>query len=299
MGRSIEHFARQATKKKRYGLVGRNISYSLSPAIHEFSAAFLGLEVSYELIDIEPAELEPFLTRALNWGFEGLNITTPYKQTVAAIVNSGSQESINTLKKLDGDTWQSFSTDEIGFGRTLAEDLAPCLPNAHWIIWGSGGAASALAIFILSESTFSEHTTSLTVVCRESGNLPWLKKLQLEFQGKLIQQISWSDGLRPSSTCGYIPKDLPRIIISAVPADVFSTVDLNDFYRNYSGGFLDLSYNPSSSNIMSARSNGWLAQDGLNMLIHQALAAQNIWWQQSAPFAAVHSYLEKFTAKLK
>jgi shikimate dehydrogenase len=299
MGRSIERFARQATKKKRYGLVGRDISYSLSPEIHAFSATLLGLDISYELIDLEPTEVEPFLATCQEWGFEGLNITTPYKKVAARIVNASAQESINTLKKLNGNVWQSFSTDEIGFGRTLSEDLAPCLPIEHWIIWGSGGVASALAVFILSEPIYSEHTKSLTIVCRKSANLSWLKKLQMEYGGKLVQQISWSDGLRLSAVCKHIPKNSPRILISAVPADVFSKVDLNDFFIDHPGALLDLSYNPPSTNKMSAHSSGWLAQDGLNMLIHQALAAQHIWWQQSAPFTAVLCHLKKTISKLK
>ncbi|MBR6531105.1 MAG: AAA family ATPase [Clostridia bacterium] len=59
---------------KKYGLLGRNLLHSLSPEIHRELGNF-----SYELFQVEPEDLEAFITKK---DFAGLSIVFPYKKEV-------------------------------------------------------------------------------------------------------------------------------------------------------------------------------------------------------------------------
>ncbi len=59
---------------KKYGLLGRRLLHSLSPEIHRELGNF-----SYELFQIEPDELESFITKK---EFAGLSVVYPYKKEV-------------------------------------------------------------------------------------------------------------------------------------------------------------------------------------------------------------------------
>ena len=66
--------------KKRFGLIGRSLSHSLSPQIH----ALLG-DYEYRLYPLEPGEVENFVR---NGDLAGFNITIPYKQDVIALCDT-------------------------------------------------------------------------------------------------------------------------------------------------------------------------------------------------------------------
>lgn len=59
---------------KKYGLLGRKLLHSLSPEIHRELGNF-----SYELFQIEPENLEEFITKK---DFAGLSVVFPYKKEV-------------------------------------------------------------------------------------------------------------------------------------------------------------------------------------------------------------------------
>ncbi|MBQ3128405.1 MAG: AAA family ATPase [Clostridia bacterium] len=59
---------------KKYGLLGRRLLHSLSPEIHRELGNF-----SYELFQVEPEDLEAFITKK---DFAGLSIVFPYKKEV-------------------------------------------------------------------------------------------------------------------------------------------------------------------------------------------------------------------------
>ena len=61
----------------RAGLLGRKLGHSLSPQIHRFFGDY-----EYRLYEREPEDVEGFVRGS---GLDLLNVTIPYKKTVAAI----------------------------------------------------------------------------------------------------------------------------------------------------------------------------------------------------------------------
>ena len=96
----------------KYGLLGHEISYSLSPSIHRYAMRTLGIHGDYQLFDVPPQELDEFFKHPDTLKLKGLNITKPYKWLIAK--EFGSPDPVNTIF---GNTTnkQTTNTDCIGF----------------------------------------------------------------------------------------------------------------------------------------------------------------------------------------
>ena len=79
------------------GLVGKSILRSKSPAMHQREADALGIRCVYRLIDLSVLnlgleDLPRVLDSAELMGFDGLNITHPYKQAVIPLLHELSED---------------------------------------------------------------------------------------------------------------------------------------------------------------------------------------------------------------
>src|SRR6185295_14981458 len=84
-------------EKLLLGLIGAGIGRSMAPALHEEEGRHHGLDVHYQLIDLDregrgPAALPEVMRRIRDMGFAGLNITYPCKQSVIPLLDSLSEE---------------------------------------------------------------------------------------------------------------------------------------------------------------------------------------------------------------
>ena len=66
----------------KYGLIGEKLSHSYSPRIHRTIFETLKIEGEYSLIELNKNELKGFLMDAKKQGYNGLNVTIPYKSEV-------------------------------------------------------------------------------------------------------------------------------------------------------------------------------------------------------------------------
>ena len=137
----------------RVGLIGAGIQRSRSPALHEREAKEQGLELQYELIDLDELgvgteALPRLLADAKRRGFAGLNITYPCKQEVIPLLDELSPDArelnaVNTIVIRDG-RMTGHNTDWSGF----AEGFRRGLPDARLdrvVQLGAGGAGAAIA----------------------------------------------------------------------------------------------------------------------------------------------------------
>ena len=134
------------------GLIGSGIGGSRSPAMHETEAKALGLPLVYRTLDSEvigfgAEDLGPFLQTMAALGFDGTNVTHPFKQAVVPLMDELSEAAqklgaVNTVLlregKLIGD-----NTDWSGYRASFLASLG-VLPRANVAMVGAGGAASAV-----------------------------------------------------------------------------------------------------------------------------------------------------------
>lgn len=133
------------------GLVGMGIAGSRSPEMHEREAACRGIPLVYRLLDFAALGLTvEALPTVIDWaerlGFDGLNVTHPFKNAVISSLTSLSPDAqalqaVNTIVFRDGGR-RGHNTDVYGFTESLRTGL-PGIAFERVVQVGAGGAAAA------------------------------------------------------------------------------------------------------------------------------------------------------------
>ena len=108
------------------GLIGRNINYSISPALYQYWFNKYSIDDSYVLLDIDKLTYELFY-HWINNGFFAFNITQPYKTVIISLLKDKLHltqraikfNSINNIYVQDN-TIIGDNTDYNGFMSTLS-----------------------------------------------------------------------------------------------------------------------------------------------------------------------------------
>ncbi|MBT8444680.1 MAG: shikimate dehydrogenase [Gammaproteobacteria bacterium] len=138
----------------RYGVIGHPISHSKSPVIHAQFARQTRQDLTYEAIDIEPADLATTLDSLIHEGFKGLNVTVPHKNAVVDLMDELSDRArlaaaVNTITVKPGSKLVGDNTDGIGLVRDLQRNLKFELQDADILILGAGGATRGIVPSLL------------------------------------------------------------------------------------------------------------------------------------------------------
>lgn len=220
------------------GLLGRKLGHSYSPRIHRLLGKY-----EYHLFEKEPEELETFL-RCGDW--DGVNVTMPYKQTVIPYLDSVSSiaqkvGAVNTIIRRENQL-VGLNTDYWGFYSMLYKSgLSPA--GKKCLVLGNGGASKVVQAVLQSAG-------GQTVVISRSGENHY-QNLHLHRDAALIVNTT---------------------PVGMYPNTGFSPVDLNQF--PHLEGVLDIIYNPARTQLlMDAEKRGIVAENGLWMLISQAVLA--------------------------
>lgn len=244
------------TVRKRFGLLGRNISYSFSKGYFtdKFNSEnFAGC--TYENFDIP--EIDAFAEVIKNTSdLKGLNVTIPYKETILPFLDTLSKKAtligaVNTIKITKKGKLKGYNTDYYGFKKSLQPLLLPHHKKA--LILGTGGASKGVA-FALDELGIP-----YTFVSRE------LKENTIDY--KRINATTF---------------DNYHIIINATPVGTSPNVEAfplipYEFFTDKHIAY-DLIYNPAETQFLKkAKQHGAQIKNGLDMLIFQAEKAWKIW----------------------
>lgn len=200
---------RVASDTLRMGLVGRGISLSRTPAMHEAEAAQRGLVCRYDLIDTDGqagAQLAAILDNAEAQGFAGLNITYPYKQDVIRLLDAVSDAAqrvgaVNTVVFKDGRRF-GHNTDFWGFSESFRRGL-PDAPLDTVLLIGAGGAGGAVAhalsdlgarSILIADTRLGAAETLAAAVCAAGG--------QAEAASDLTGAAARADGIVNATPMG-------------------------------------------------------------------------------------------------
>lgn len=237
--------------KAKFGLIGRNISYSFSKKYFEQKFQKLLLNnYSYDIFDTEDLQNIKKIFEIEN--IKGLNVTIPYKEKIITFLDELSDEAmaigaINCISIKNGKT-KGFNTDAIGFEKTLLLHKKENQKTA--IILGNGGAAKAVQ-YILKKNNIPYITVSRTT------------------------EINYEN-----LSTDHVKNNL--IIIQCTPVGTYPNVeDCLDFpFEGITENHLiiDLIYNPEYTKfIRNCAEKGAKTANGLYMLEQQAEKAWEIW----------------------
>ncbi len=140
------------------GLIGANITRSLAPALFADAFAAAGIDGSYHLMDVDrlPGRRLPQILEAIkSAGFNGTNITYPFKQDVIALLDAVDPEAVqvgavNTVTIAPDGRTTGYNTDRCGWRDSFAESLGrESAQGATVVQVGAGGAGRAVAFALM------------------------------------------------------------------------------------------------------------------------------------------------------
>ena len=88
-------------------LIGKNIKNSRSPELYKTFAKKDGVDLSYELRDLDREDLSAFVEEVRSGKFTGFNVTAPYKNEIIKYLDHISDDAkavaaVNTVYNKDG-----------------------------------------------------------------------------------------------------------------------------------------------------------------------------------------------------
>ncbi len=249
----------------KLGIIGDPIEHSLSPALHAWVLKRLGIAGEYRAYHIRTHQLKSFLATARE--LSGFNVTIPYKERIISLLDdmdplARSLGAVNTVANCAG-ALVGYNTDYIGFVRSLAPHFSP----QRAVVVGAGGAARAV-----SHALLQTYRVSLTIVNRSPARAHQLaRELQQRYPGRTISVAN-----EPHA----VPEALSEsdLIVNATPAAM--PIALPERLSSHTLVY-DLNYNPLRSKFLrEAERRGAQPQNGLDMLIYQALESLKVWLGQ-------------------
>jgi shikimate dehydrogenase len=236
-------------------------------------AAFqsLGMDWSYELLDIPRGELAAAVQQLRAPDVGGANVTIPYKQAVMQHLDTVAAEAlraraVNTIVN-EGGRLAGFNTD-IPAIRMAIEELGVDPAGANAVILGGGGGARAAAVAM--------EGTRVTFVLRHptGADLP----------GKVV---GWND---PSVAALTRSAD---VLINATPLGRHEEMPLRPAALPKAGAVVDLVYVTGGTPLVrKARSLGLPAVDGWEVLLAQGAISFLMWTGRAAPQDAMRETLD-------
>ena len=132
---------------RRCAVVGSPIAHSLSPALHRAAYAELGLDWTYDHVEVDSAGLEEFV-EGLDDEWRGLSLTMPLKRTVVPLLDTSDDwvrlSGVANTLVLDEGSRHGFNTDIPGAIAAMQERLPS--PARSAVVLGGGATATSVLL---------------------------------------------------------------------------------------------------------------------------------------------------------
>lgn len=267
---------------KKFGLIGYPLGHSMSAVIHKAGFSSINEDASYELIETEPENLVTQIKLFKRDNYSGFNVTIPHKVPLALFVDEVDKYAditgaINTVKIFPDRTMKGYNTDVIGFKRAIPDDMN--LDGKSAAVLGTGGASRA-AVLGLSDRGISNIGVYTRSIPNSMDYMAYLRRkfphIKFEaYQIDRVRDLSNYDMLVNTTPIGMQGKSAD---MTPIEKDVLSTLP-------ESAIVYDIIYNPKKTILLKlAEELGYKTINGIDMLVWQAVAAQEIWFGKSPLF---------------
>jgi len=132
-----------------FAVIGYPIAHSLSPAIHQAFARQFKLALDYIHIEVQALDLNATITKFIQQGGKGFNVTAPYKEILFQQITELSAsakhaQAVNTVTVQTDGTLFGDNTDGIGFIRDATVRHKIPITKQRILILGAGGAVRGI-----------------------------------------------------------------------------------------------------------------------------------------------------------
>lgn len=237
-------------------VLGSPIAHSLSPAMHRAAYAELGLQWTYEAVDIPAGGLAEFVA-GLDSSWAGLSVTAPLKREAAdlAATRGAIVDELGVANTLIGgpDGWHAVNTDVPGAVNALIERGVTEVESVRFL--GGGATVDSLRLAVRELGA-----THVEVWLRDPAKLP-------EQAGVTVHRLT--DPMEE-------PVDL---LVSTVPAAAVPPAA-----GESARAVFDVIYDPWPTPLtVGATAAGRVIVTGLDLLAHQATLQVELMTGQSVP----------------
>lgn len=262
-------------------LLGDPVAHSASPLIQGAAMAYAGVDATYVALRCDAADL-PGLLLGLAKAGGGGNVTVPHKGIAAETVEVASSRvratrACNTFWLRRGRV-HGENTDVPAFGAALRQ-IAGDVRGSRALILGAGGAARSAVHALLEDGC-----DGIVVLGRSRARAREIGSVA----GRRGRRVVFTTEERAIRGEGF------DVVINATPLGLRPRDRLPLKFEKLGGltAAFDMVYKPGGTVwTRYARALGIPAADGGEMLIRQAAAAFEIWFEEPAPIEVMRAAL--------
>ena len=239
--------------------------------MHNAAFAALGLDWTYELLDVAPGDLPAALKVLRHHDVAGANVTIPHKQAVMQHMDAIDPEAVraravNTIVR-DGDRLVGSNTD-ISAIRSAIASLGIEPQGAEAIVLGAGGSARAAAVAL--------DGAHVTFVSRHPEDI--------DVPGRTVK---WEDATLQALTRSA------DLLVNATPLGRREEMPIRPAALPSHGAVIDLVYVTGGTPLVrKARSLGLPTVDGWEILLAQGARSFEMWTGRAAPVSSMRETLQ-------
>ena len=259
----------------KLGIIGYPLGHSISAVIQKAGLNSIGEEVQYDVMETPAENLVDRIKFIKTNGYQGFNVTIPLKVPMSLFLSDIDDYAniagcVNTVKVKENKELFGYNTDIYGFKKAIPDDVE--LNGKVAGILGTGGAARAAVVGLAEKGIANiDFYTRNIINSHQTLNYVRAKFPDITFNVYQIQNMrSLEDtdiliNATPIGMKGYMADQM------AIEPKDFETL-------KPTASVYDIVYNPTKTILLKeAERRGFKTIGGLDMLIHQAERAIEIW----------------------
>ncbi|MDR0382318.1 MAG: shikimate dehydrogenase [Oscillospiraceae bacterium] len=281
-----------------YAVVGDPIAHTLSPLLHRAVFGALGVAEDYTALQVPRGALADFTSGLRAGKLKGCNVTIPHKRDILPLLDEAEEEArlcgaVNTVVARGGRLC-GYNTDMEGL-LTALRAAGRGYRGAAVLLLGAGGAAGGVAL-----KAAREGARGIVILAR--------RPQRAEALAAAVRAAAPAAPVRAGALTPETVAAAARtadLLVNATPLGMCSAAaDFDDlsFVDALPPRALvcDLVYNPPRTRLLrAAEARGLAVQNGLDMLIYQALLADELFLGRALDKAALYPIARRAVADMQ
>ena len=269
----------------KLGIIGYPLGHSISAVIQKAGLNSIGEDVQYDVMETPAENLVDRIKYIKTNGYQGFNVTIPLKVPMSLFLSDIDDYAniagcVNTVKVKENKELFGYNTDIYGFKKAIPNEVE--LNGKTAGILGTGGAARAAVVGLAEKGIANiDFYTRNIINSHQTLNYVRAKFPDITFNVYQIQNMRSLENTdilvnaTPIGMKGYMADQM------AIEPKDFETL-------KPTASVYDIVYNPTKTIFLKeAERRGFKTIGGLDMLIHQAERAIEIWTEKTPDVQAM------------
>lgn len=269
----------------KLGLIGYPLGHSMSAVIHKAGLESIGLNGEYEILETPAEDLIQRIKFLKANDYSGFNVTIPLKVPMKLFINHIDETCditgcVNTIKIRNDRSFEGFNTDIFGFKKAISQSIQNDLRGKNASIIGTGGASRAACVGLCELGVKQINFFSRNII-NASDMVNYFRRKFPDVVFNIYQNSSTGELFKSAMIVNASPIGMRGHSADEMPLKLSIIKDLPNDTVIY-----DIVYNPHKTKLIEySKEYGLETISGLDMLIWQAVKAQEIWTGKTPDFS--------------